>query len=280
MTRWVEVADGVYQGRYQPLDVSVCVVRGADGLLVVDTRSSPREADEIIDDLRALGPGLVRWVVNTHAHYDHAFGNQRFGPGSRVDVPIYGHQRVPAHLDEYERPMLARWLADRVEPLADWQQVVITPPTVLVGDHMSLDLGDRAVDLFHLGRGHTDNDLVLHVPDAATWLVGDLVEESGPPMYGSGSFPLEWPGTVAVLRLTVEPGATFVPGHGSPVDEAFVARQNAALQRVARLITELHAAGVPVDEAVAAGGDRWPFPTEGLHRAVEDGYRQLDRPAT
>ena len=82
MTAWEEVADGVYRRRYQPHDVSVCAVRGSDGLLIADTRSSHRQADEIRADLRELGTLPVRWVVNTHAHFDHTFGNARFGPAS------------------------------------------------------------------------------------------------------------------------------------------------------------------------------------------------------
>lgn len=275
MTGWLEVADDVYQRRYHPLDVNVCVVRGGEGLLVVDTRSSHREADEIIADLAAFGPRPVRWVVNTHAHFDHTFGNYRFGPESAVNVPIYGHERVPAHHDRYERAMLARWIADGEEPLEDWKAVVITAPTELVGERTSLDLGERVVEMRHLGRGHTDNDLLIHVPDAATWLVGDLVEESGPPMYGSGSFPLEWPGTLATLCEQLEEGATVVPGHGVAVNAAFAAVQRVELQRVADLIVELHAAGVPAERAVEAGGERWPFPAQGMARAVEDGYRHL-----
>ena len=178
----------MFQRRYNPLDVSVCVVRGPSGLLLVDTRSSPRQADEIRSDLRELGDQPVLAVVNTHAHFDHTFGNQRF-----TSVPIYGHRRVPVHLETYERPMLATWVARGEEPVQEWAEVVITPPTVLVDDTHRIDLGGRAVDLLHLGRGHTDNDVVLHIPDASTWLVGDLVEESGPPMYGSGCFPMTGP---------------------------------------------------------------------------------------
>jgi len=108
---WDEIATGVFQRRYDPLDVSVCVVRGSDGLAVVDTRSSPQQADEIRKDLRELGRSPVRWVVNTHAHFDHCFGNQRFGPASVVHAPIYGHVRLPVKLDNYERPLLAEWIA-------------------------------------------------------------------------------------------------------------------------------------------------------------------------
>jgi glyoxylase-like metal-dependent hydrolase (beta-lactamase superfamily II) len=274
---WDEVADGVFQRRYDPLDVSVCVIRGSDGLAVVDTRSSPRQADEIRADLRELGSDPVRWVINTHAHFDHCFGNQRFGPGSDLDLPIYGHVRVPDHLDRYERPLLAGWIARGGEPAEEWREVAVTPPTELVGDRHALDIGDRAIEMFHLGRGHTDNDLLLRIPDAAAWLAGDVIEESGPPCYGSGCFPLDWPVTVACLLALLADDDVLVPGHGRPVGKAFVAAQQEQLAGVAALITELHGVGVLAGKVADAGGNRWPLPVDGLAPAIEAGYAQLSR---
>ena len=282
MTAWEEVADGVFRRRYQPHDVSVCVIRGAGGLLVCDTRSSHRQADEIRADLRELGTLPVRWVVNTHAHFDHTFGNARFGPGSDLGAPIYGQERVPAHLDAYERPMLAGLIAAGEEPRGEWAEIVITPPTVLVGEAMTLDLGGTAAELLHLGRGHTDNDLLVHLPASGVWLTGDLVEESGPPVYGSGSFPLDWPATIGRLRSALREGDVLVPGHGAVVDAVFLAAQHEQLAAAATLIRELHAAGVPAERAEAEARDRWPFPEGlpgcGFAAAIRDGYRQLTGP--
>lgn len=275
MSGWAEVADGVFQRRYEPWDVNVCVVRGSDGLLVVDTRASARQADQVRAHLRELGPRRVAGVVNTHAHFDHTFGNQRF-----TDVPIYGHERVPAHLDAYERPMLADWVATREEPVDEWAEVVITPPTVLVGDEHRILLGDRGVELLHLGRGHTDNDIVVHVPDASVWLVGDLVEESGPPMYGSGCFPLEWPTTCATLAGRLSSTDLVVPGHGTAVDRDFVVEQQGRLAEVADLVRELHGAGVPVGQARSEGGTRWALEQDGLDQAIAAGYAALDGQAS
>ncbi len=272
---WAEVADGVFRARYEPLDVSVCVVRGSSGLLLVDTRSSHREADEIRSDLAVFGPVPVRWVVNTHAHFDHCFGNARFGPASDIGAPIYGHERVPAHLDAYEHPWLARAIAEDRDRADEWREVQITAPSELVGSAAQIDVGDRVVELLHLGRGHTDNDLILHVPDADAWLVGDLVEESGPPMYGSGSFPLEWPDTLTALHGRLGERCVVVPGHGAVVDPAFVAAQEADLRTVAAVLRELYAAGVPAGDAVGSGAGRWPFPAEAVALGVEDAYRQL-----
>ena len=281
MTDWEEVADGVFRRRYQPHDVSVSVVRGADGLLVCDTRSSHRQADEIRADLKELGTQPVRWVVNTHAHFDHSFGNARFGPDSDLGAPIYAHERVPAHLDAYERPMLAELIAAGEEPADEWREIVITPPTVLVGEKMTLDLGGTSAELRHLGRGHTDNDLLVHLPASGVWLTGDLVEESGPPVYGSGSFPLDWPGTIGRLRAALREGDVLVPGHGAVVGPAFLAAQHEQLTAAAALVRELHAAGVPAADAEAEAGHRWPFPEglpgAGLAAAARDGYAVLAR---
>ena len=80
--------DRVFVRRYAFFDQNIGVVRGDDGVLVVDTRVSHRQADEILADLRELTPLPVRAVVNTHGHNDHAFGNHRFRP-----APIWGHAR-------------------------------------------------------------------------------------------------------------------------------------------------------------------------------------------
>ena len=154
MSAWDEVGADVFRRRYEPHDVSVCVVRGSDGLLVVDTRASARQGDEIRRDLEVFG-APVRWVVNTHAHFDHSFGNQRFGPAGPSPAPIYGHVRVPAHLERYEVPMLAAWIDRDDVSTREWRDVVLTAPTELVETHAVLDLGDReVVDVWNaLGRG-------------------------------------------------------------------------------------------------------------------------------
>lgn len=274
---WDEVADGVFQRRYNPLDVSVCVIRGSAGLAVVDTRSSPRQADEIRADLRELGSAPVRWVINTHGHFDHCFGNQRFGPASDLNLPIYGHVLLPAFLDTYERPRLAEAIASGEERGGEEREVIITPPTELVAGRHVLDVGDRPVELLYFGRGHTDNDLLVHLPDAAAWLVGDLIEESGPPCYGPESFPFDWPVTVARLLAQLADGDVLVPGHGAPVGPEFARSQQEQLATVAALIRELHGDRVPAGHAAEAGGARWPLPAEGLAPAIAAGYAQLSQ---
>ena len=267
---WREVAPDVFVRAYDHLDVNVTVVRGAAELLVVDSRSSPTEAAELEADLQAFAPARTRALVNTHAHFDHTFGNQRFGPGSALDVPVYGHHRLPAHLDEHERPRLGAWWAGTGgEPDRDWADVRVTPPTHLVASPRVVHVGGRPVRLHPLGRGHTDTDLVVHVPDADVWIVGDVVETAGPPVYGSGCFPLDLPHQLAELLALLAPGDVVVPGHGPVVDRDAVRAQHAEVEELARQVRAAHRAGTrssrpwPTRAAGPSPSRPWTWPCGG-----------------
>jgi glyoxylase-like metal-dependent hydrolase (beta-lactamase superfamily II) len=272
MTDWTEVADGVWHARYQPIDISTVLVRGSEGLLLVDTRCNPREAAALTADVQALKLGAIRWVVNTHAHYDHSFGNQGFSDTAR----IYGHHRIPAHFREFEQPRLDVWAADpAAQPQYDWAGVVLTPPHVLIDEPYELDLGGRTVRLVPLPPGHTDTDLVVQVPDAGCWIVGDIVEESGPPMFGSGSFPLTWPHVIRELAAELGADDIVIPGHGEPVDRGFLLRQAGQLAVVAAGITAAHEQQLGVSAATARIAIDSGLPEEIIEPAVRRGYALL-----
>jgi glyoxylase-like metal-dependent hydrolase (beta-lactamase superfamily II) len=282
---WDEVGDGCFRRRYRTFDLNIGVVRGSDSLLVIDTRADLRQADELLEDLAMFGRP-VRWVVNSHWHFDHVFGNQRFveraGGGITLpkavdvsaDLEIWGHVDLPAMLLDNEaelRATLRDFYGD--EAGAEYDRVVLTPPERLVADCELLDIGDRGVELTHFGRGHTGNDLVVVVPAGGVVFAGVLLEQSGPPAYGDDSYPLAWPTTVeALVDINV---STFVPGHGDVMTPSAAAEQAEAITLVASLIRALHAAGIAVEDALREAGDRWPFPPDALTHAVERGYQWL-----
>ena len=273
---WAEAADGIFLRSYDALDINICAIAGGDELVVVDSRSSPGEASELLEDLGALAPAKVAALVNTHAHFDHTFGNQVFAAVDLGGVPIYGHHRVPDHLAEYETPRLAAWRRGTGdEPPRDWDDVVITPPTVLIVERTTLHVGTRPIELIPLGPGHTDTDLVVHVPDARTWIVGDVVEASGPPMFGSGCYPLQLPLALEGLLEEIEPGDTIIPGHGPIVDRRFVEHQLVEVTRLAARIRAAYSAGLTADEALS-DQTGWPFPVENLRLAVTRSFDSLE----
>jgi glyoxylase-like metal-dependent hydrolase (beta-lactamase superfamily II) len=262
---WLEVADRVFVRRYEFLDQCIGVVIGSDGVLVADTRTTYAQADEIRADLRALTDAPVVAVVNTHHHWDHAFGNARFRPG-----PIWGHDRCAAALGEGGEAMRERVMAQLPELAADLAEVEITPPDRTFTDSAVLDLGDRRVELRHLGRGHTDNDIVALVPDAGAMLAGDLLENDAPPSFGD-AYPIAWAETV-VERLLPLVRDVVVPGHGTPGGRDFAERCAGELALLARLVQSSVAGAIGLDEVLAGS----PYPGDVTRVALERGHLELE----
>lgn len=271
-----EVADRVWVARHEWYDVNVGVVAGARGLVVVDTHGSSAAGRRVLDEVRALGAGDVVAVVNTHAHFDHVFGNAAFREAD-PSVPIHAHEQALAQLRTTTTAgVAAAYAADAGDPRRE--EVLATE--VVLPDHTFssatvLDLGDRLLELVHPGPAHTAGDLVVLVPDAHVLLAGDLVEESGPPALGEDSFPMQWPLSLDIVLGLTTGASTVVPGHGAVVDRDFVEVQRNELGIVAETIRDLAGRGVPVDEALAAG--EWPWDPRHLETAVRRGYEQLPR---
>ncbi len=258
---WREVGDRVWVRRYEALDQTIGAIGGERGLVVIDTRATHPLADELRADLKQL-PGSVVAVVNTHGHWDHAFGNARFLP-----TPIWGHVRCAAMILERGEPMRARLM--REYPSEPFGEVELTPPTDLFEDSALLELGDRQVDLRHLGRGHTDNDIVVRVPEASVLFAGDLLENAPAPGFGD-SYPLAWVDTGYALLGLVD--GVVVPGHGDPFDRAFAARQVAELTALAQLARDAASGVIGLDEAIR----RSPFPAEPTGQALERARLELE----
>jgi glyoxylase-like metal-dependent hydrolase (beta-lactamase superfamily II) len=274
MHPWHEVGSGVYVRRYPFLDQTIGAVVGQERVLVLDTRSTSVQGRELVRDVREL-TALPWVVVNTHAHFDHAFGNASFRP-----CEIWAHAGCAEVLRTQgpaQRENVVRWVPDLLEEL---NGTPIDPPDRTFEEAVDLDLGGRLVELRHLGRGHTDHDVVVRVPDTGIVFSGDLVEHGAPPGF-EDSFPLDWPATLGLLLDLVD--GVVVPGHGEPVGREFVEGQLTELAYLAetarRTWPELHAAGhdphghaphALVDEAAHHLG----WPTEPVHAALGRGLAQ------
>lgn len=235
---WRELAPGVHVRRHEELELNCGLVVGERRALVIDTRSTTTWGQELADSVRSVTE-LEQVVVNTHAHYDHCFGNAAFR-----DSQIYAHVGAADDLRrtaEHQRGQVVEHLRrTEREPLA--QQVVETEivlPFYLVDSDTEIDLGGRKVQLLYGGRAHTDHDLVVAAPDAGVVFWGDLVEQGADPAMDD-SFPLEWGTTVEALRHREAAMAAeiAVPGHGEVVDSAFVDSQQAQLTALSAVLGE------------------------------------------
>jgi glyoxylase-like metal-dependent hydrolase (beta-lactamase superfamily II) len=265
MSDWTEIGDRVFVRRYAFYDQNIGVVLGDGGVLLVDTRISHRQAEETIADLRALTPLPVRVVINTHGHSDHCFGNHVVRP-----TEIWGHDGCVTMITstgERQRSAAAAALPDLAAELAE---VVLDPPdrTFAESATVEIDPGGRSVELRHLGRGHTDNDIVVVVPDADVLFAGDLLENDATPFFGD-SFPIDWPGTVE--RLVELATGTVVPGHGSIGDRGFAVRQMTEFRAVAELARLVDDGRLSLDAAVL----RTPYPADTALQPLTRALAQL-----
>jgi glyoxylase-like metal-dependent hydrolase (beta-lactamase superfamily II) len=189
-------------------------------------------------------------------------------------VPIHAHEDAARMLADRGKYMKERF-ADSQDPHRD--DVAATDlviPDQTFSSTRSLDLGDRLVELVFPGRGHTDGDILVRVPDVDVVLGGDLIEESAKPWIGLDSFPLEWHASLDVMLSLVTPATRVVPGHGVTVDRGFVENQRDELAVIGETVRRLAGDGVPLEQAVAEG--EWPWEADDrIANACRRGYEQL-----
>ena len=223
--RWERLATGVHRCRLPFLDVTVGLVAGSGGVLLVDCGTTCAEAAHLADDVADLTGRSVTHLVMTHHHFDHILGSAGF-PTART----YGAPPVAVALTsgiDAVRDHALRYGA-RPDEVAQAATALRAPDQILTDG--VIDLGDRTVNVTHPGRGHTDHDLVVAVAptvagEPTVVFCGDLVEESAEPAIDAGSDVAAWPDALDRVLDIGGPDARYVPGHGAVVEATFVRRQ-------------------------------------------------------
>jgi glyoxylase-like metal-dependent hydrolase (beta-lactamase superfamily II) len=306
-----KIADGVYHavGTGSLVVMSnAAVIEGDNDVLVVDSHVSPGGAWALQEELKAVTKKPIRWVVNSHFHFDHSHGNQIYGP----DVQIIGHDftytqmaagksqdspareffvgtlipnaikglesRLATAKTPEDRANIEDQLSVQRNHLEGTNAVRPTPPTMTLSRSMTLHRGSREIRLLFLGRGHTGGDVVVYLPKERIVATGDLLVE-GPSYMGDAHFT-EWIETIEALKqIDFE---TVLPGHGRAwTGKARLDHWQAYLRDFWSQAQKFHKAGTPWEEAaklVDLRGQSANYPTirapgitpnHGMRRAYE-----------
>jgi cyclase len=250
--KFEKVADGVFYatatGSMVTGSNNVAIV-GERDVLVVDTGTSPAAARAFVEDLRLVTPKPVRYVVNTHFHYDHTDGNQVYA--GKADIIAHDYVKhaitdldvlhrepfqtsqltnVPARIETLKKRVaeetnaqqkttLERQLAVAQQGWEELKEIKPTPPNVTYSKKKVVNLGGREVQMLFLGRGHTNGDTVIYLPKEKIVCTGDLMESQLAYM-GDAQFD-EWITTLEALKKM--DWETDLPGHGAPFkDKALI----------------------------------------------------------
>lgn len=239
---------------------------GDDDVIVVDSGFSKATGQAILEGLRKVTAKPVSFVVNTHWHADHIFGNQVFRqafpsarfvahPATRdgiitgeVDYRAANRPKTQIRLDEL-KAKLTRTAAEDQElrqaemQIESWQGDYVLPD-VLVDSTLTIMQGKRQVVITHLGEANTKGDLVVHLPAERIALTGDMAIT--PMQFAFLSSPRKWIGTLD--RLALLDVAVIVPGHGAVQhDRRFIADLQAMLRSVVEQVDAGIKAGLTLE---------------------------------
>lgn len=243
-TEMREVADGVFA--YVQATGGFCIANaglivGPEGAIAVDALFTPPMTRAFQEEIGRHTSRPVRQLINTHHHVDHTLGNEHF-----KGMDIIAHVRCR---EEILRVGVPRERLGAAAPhfAAEIAESQINPPNLTFADRMVLYLGDRRIELMHLGTGHTVDDVLVYLPAEKLLFAGDVAFHYVTPLAFEGHISGWIRVADAIEKMDVE---TIVPGHGPVGDKSDLREMRDYLALLRREARRGFNEGAPAEEVV------------------------------
>ena len=206
-TEIVELETGVFARLHEGL-TNAGIIVGDESVLVIDSLRVPSFARDLIKDVKDITNKPIKFVIDTHSHWDHSWGNEEF-----PDATIIGHKNCYAEMVDVEwNEQWRKKVTSSNDPWSEEGNIVnITPPNMTFETSMQMYFGGRELDLKYFGKAHTSGDIYIHLPKEKIVFTGDVAQDGGVPYLGD-CYPVDWPETDN--KLAALPIERFVSGHG------------------------------------------------------------------
>jgi len=206
-TEIVELETGVFARLHEGL-TNAGIIVGDESVLVIDSLRVPSFARDLIKDVKDITNKPIKFVIDTHSHWDHSWGNEEF-----PDATIIGHKNCYAEMVDVEwNEQWRKKVTSSNDPWSEEGNIVnITPPNMTFETSMQMYFGGRELDLKYFGKAHTSGDIYIHLPNEKIVFTGDVAQDGGVPYLGD-CYPVDWPETDN--KLAALPIERFVSGHG------------------------------------------------------------------
>ena len=183
------------------------IIIGKDSIVVIDTMVSSKEAKRFIRDIRTISRKPIRYVVNTHYHLDHAFGNSEF---AKLGATVIAQENAKKAMENSAKETLKNIEAYGLSP-KDMKGTTAAYPIFTYGDRMTIDMGNQQIELIHARYSHTDGDTLVYLPSKKVLFAGDILFTNYHPFLAEGNIE-EWAKELDEIKaMDVE---KIIPGHG------------------------------------------------------------------
>ncbi|PLQ00501.1 MBL fold metallo-hydrolase [Cupriavidus pauculus] len=221
---------------------NITVLSSTEGKFLVDAGIS-KSKEKLRAALDGMGPGPLRYVVNTHWHWDHTDGNAWM---HEAGATLIAQTHTFRHLTETTHVNAWNWTFAPVPPAAR--------PGLLIDDRQTFQFGGTTIDVENFGHGHTDGDLWVYFRDADVLVLGDTFWNGFYPYIdnedgGSIDGAIKW-ANLAVARTTDH--TIVVPGHGAVGTRTQLIAFRDMLVSVRNAVAALKHEGKSLDEVIAA----------------------------